>query len=66
MRLTAFTMLAMMLCAVGAASAATGESGLNTGSVGAAQAGAPVYPGGKPINGGLITMTNYSSRPARP
>jgi hypothetical protein len=37
-----------------------GESGLGTGSVGAAQAGAPVYPGGKPINGGLMTMTLYS------
>lgn len=39
---------------------APGEAGLDTGSVSAAAAGAPVYPGGKPINGGLLKITQYS------
>ncbi len=37
-----------------------GESGLNTGAVSASEAGAPIYPGGKPINGGLQHTTLYS------
>ena len=37
-----------------------GEAGLSHASVSAAEAGAPVYPGGKPINGGLSKTTLYS------
>ena len=37
-----------------------GEAGLDGGSVSASAAGAPVYPGGKPINGGLAKTTLYS------
>ncbi len=39
---------------------APGEAGLDTGSVSASDAGAPIYPGGKPINGGLAKTTLYS------
>lgn len=50
-------------CAFGMTDAAQsdpGESGLNAGGVSAADAGAPVYPGGHPINGGLVHLTQYS------
>lgn len=43
-----------------AAPVGPGESGMNAGSVSASDAGAPVYPGGKPINGGLQKITLYS------
>jgi hypothetical protein len=43
-----------------AAPVGPGEAGVNTGSVSASDAGAPIYPGGKPINGGLQKMTLYS------
>jgi hypothetical protein len=44
----------------GAAPVGPGESGVNAGSVSASDAGAPIYPGGKPINGGLQKITLYS------
>ncbi len=44
----------------GVASTAPGEAGLDNGTVSASEAGAPIYPGGKPINGGLTKITNYS------
>lgn len=60
------TSLAVILlaafCSSGIAGAALvepGEAGGN-GSVSASDAGAPIYPGGKPINGGLQKMTLYS------
>ena len=55
------TTVLVALCSYGAAYAApSGEAGVDSGSVGAAAAGAPVYPGGHPINGGLMTQTLYS------
>jgi hypothetical protein len=45
---------------VGAAPVGPGEAGLNAGSVSASDAGAPIYPGGRPINGGLQKITLYS------
>jgi hypothetical protein len=44
----------------GAAPVGPGESGVNAGSVSASDAGAPIYPGGRPINGGLQKTTLYS------
>jgi hypothetical protein len=62
-RISIVVVVLALCCSFGVAGAApAGESGLRTGSVGAAQAGAPVYPGGKPINGGLIDLTLYSKK----
>ena len=44
----------------GAAPVDQGEAGNNAGSISASDAGAPIYPGGKPINGGLQKLTLYS------
>jgi hypothetical protein len=63
-RILAASLAAIVLAAfcspgmAGAAPPGSGEAGLNTGS--ASDAGAPIYPGGKPINGGLQKTTLYS------
>ncbi len=62
--LTAIAAVALVvLCSramVCAAPVGSGESGISSGAVSAANAGAPIYPGGKPINGGLLKITLYS------
>lgn len=62
--LTSLTVIVLAaFCSRGIGSAAPvgpGESGVNAGSVSASDAGAPIYPGGKPINGGLQKITLYS------